>query len=41
MLIIYLFAVQTVVEKAIIMGLATGNKKASGTLADLVTTYAS
>jgi len=30
-----------VVEKAIIMGLATGTKKASGALVELVTTYAS
>jgi len=32
---------QMVVEKAIIMGLATGNRRASGALAELVTTYAS
>lgn len=34
-------ALQAVIEKAVIMGLATGNKKASGALSDLVTSYAS
>ncbi|GFH27783.1 WD_REPEATS_REGION domain-containing protein, partial [Haematococcus lacustris] len=32
---------QGCIEKAVVMGLATGNKKASGALADLVTRYAS
>jgi hypothetical protein len=32
---------QNVIEKAVLFGLATGNKKASASLSDLVTKYAS
>eukprot|EP00798_Chlamydomonas_sp_ICE-L_P017883 gene17883-24274_t len=34
-------ALQNVIEKAVVFGLATGNKKASNSLAELVTNYAS
>lgn len=34
-------ALQAVIEKAVIMGLATGSKKASSALSELLTSYAS